>query len=125
MTCDNRSGYESLKLLFCVIYSPCCPQKANTKIVTRCVGKTHKIVITNDKGRLSKDEIERMVKDSEKFAAEDDAARKKVEAKNGVENYAYTVRTSMNDEKVKHLGVASEKLLTNLFRSDIHRAKTA
>lgn len=64
-------------------------------------GKTHKITITNDKGRLSKDEIERMVKDSEKFAAEDEAARKKVEAKNSVENYAYTVRTSLNDEKVK------------------------
>ena len=41
-----------------------------------------------------------MVKDSEKFAAEDEQARKKVEAKNSVENYAYTVRTSLNDEKV-------------------------
>ena len=41
-----------------------------------------------------------MVKDSEKFAAEDEQARKKVEAKNSVENYAYTVRTSINDDKV-------------------------
>ena len=63
-------------------------------------GKTQKITITNDKGRLSKEEIDRMVKDSEKFAAEDEQARKKVEAKNSVENYAYTVRTSVNDEKV-------------------------
>ena len=44
-----------------------------------------------------------MVKDSEKFAAEDEQARKKVEAKNGVENYAYTVRTSINDDKVHFL----------------------
>lgn len=49
---------------------------------------------------MSKEEIDRMVKDSEKFAAEDEVARKKVEAKNGVENYAYTVRTSINDDKV-------------------------
>lgn len=69
-------------------------------------GKTQKITITNDKGRLSKEEIDRMVKDSEKFAAEDEAARKKVEAKNGVENYAYTVRTSVNDDKVSSLTFA-------------------
>jgi L1 cell adhesion molecule like protein len=50
----------------------------------KTTGKKNKITITNDKGRLSKDDIERMVQDAEKYKAEDEAARKKVEAKNNV-----------------------------------------
>lgn len=63
-------------------------------------GKKNKITITNDKGRLNKEEIERMVQEAEKYAAEDEAARKKVEAKNGLENYAYNLRNTVRDEKV-------------------------
>ena len=63
-------------------------------------GKASKITITNDKGRLSKDEIERMVQDAEKFASEDEQARKRVEAKNSLENYAFSVRNSIKDENV-------------------------
>lgn len=63
-------------------------------------GKVNKITITNDKGRLSKEEIDRMVADSEKFAEEDKAALKKVEAKNGLENYSYSVKSSLSDDKV-------------------------
>ena len=59
------------------------------------------ITITNDKGRLSQDDIERMVKEAEKYAAEDDAMKEKIEAKNQLENYAYSMRNSMNDEKLK------------------------
>lgn len=51
------------------------------------VGVKNKITITNDKGRLSKDEIEKMVKDAEKYKAEDEEVKKKVEAKNEMENY--------------------------------------
>jgi molecular chaperone DnaK (HSP70) len=51
-------------------------------------GQKNKITITNDKGRLSKDEIERMVQEAEKYKAEDEEARKRIEAKNALENYA-------------------------------------
>merc|ERR1711977_657480 len=57
--------------------------------VEKSTGKEQKITITNDKGRLSQDEIERMVQEGEKYKAEDDANRNRIEAKNGLENYCY------------------------------------
>ncbi|KAL7237501.1 hypothetical protein ACSBR2_003742 [Camellia fascicularis] len=60
----------------------------------------NKITITNDKGRLSKEDIEKMVKDAEKYKAEDKEVKKKVEAKNALENYAYNMRNTVRDEKV-------------------------
>eukprot|EP01120_Amphizonella_sp_Union-15-10_P007618 TRINITY_DN258_c0_g1_i2.p1 TRINITY_DN258_c0_g1~~TRINITY_DN258_c0_g1_i2.p1 ORF type:complete len:670 (-),score=190.96 TRINITY_DN258_c0_g1_i2:99-2108(-) len=66
----------------------------------KTTGKSNKITITNDKGRLSKDEIDKMVKDAEKFKQEDEKAKKKVEAKNGLENYAYSMRNTLKEEKV-------------------------
>ena len=47
--------------------------------------KTNKITITNDKGRLSKDDIEKLVRDAEKFKAEDDVMKARIEAKNSLE----------------------------------------
>merc|ERR1712159_658026 len=64
-------------------------------------GKDSNITITNDKGRLSQDDIERMVKEAEKYAAEDDLMKEKIEAKNALENYSYSMRNSINDEKMK------------------------
>ncbi len=60
-------------------------------------GKSGKITITNDKGRLSKEEIERMVQDAEKYKEEDAATRRKVEARNGLENYAYSMKNTLKD----------------------------
>jgi len=60
--------------------------------------KNH-ITITNDKGRLSQEEIDRMVKEAEDAAEEDKAAKQRVEARNQLENYAYQIRNSMNDEE--------------------------
>merc|ERR1711979_18639 len=57
--------------------------------------------ITNEKGRLSQAEIDRMVQEAEKYKAEDDANKKKVEAKNGLENYCFTMRNTLNEEKLK------------------------
>ncbi|KAF1984879.1 heat shock protein 70b [Aulographum hederae CBS 113979] len=62
-------------------------------------GKTETITITNDKGRLSADDIERMVAEAEKYADEDKATREKIEAKNGLENYAYSLKNQLNDEE--------------------------
>merc|ERR1712224_105701 len=57
------------------------------------------ITITNDKGRLSKDEIERMVAEAEKYKSEDEDHRKKIEAKNSLENYCYSMRNTLKDSK--------------------------
>jgi len=62
-------------------------------------GNKNKITITNDTGRLSKDQIERMVADAEKFRQEDKAHKEKVEAKNHVEGYIYNMRNTITDEK--------------------------
>lgn len=59
---------------------------------------TLQITITNDKGRLSKEDIERMVSDAEKYKAEDEAAASRIAAKNGLESYAYNLRNSLNEE---------------------------
>merc|ERR1712184_231551 len=55
----------------------------------------------NDKGRLSKEEIEKMVQDAEKYKDEDDKLRKKVDAKNGLENYCFQMKNTLSDEKLK------------------------
>ena len=52
-------------------------------------------------GRLSKDEIERMVSDAEKFKAEDEGQRERITAKNGLESYAYNMKSTMEDDKLK------------------------
>ena len=59
------------------------------------------IKITNDKGRLSKDDIDRMVSDAERFKEADEAAKKVVDARNELEGYLYGIRNSINEETVK------------------------
>merc|ERR1711966_107985 len=72
----------------------------NVSAEDKSTGQKNKITITNDKGRLSKEEIERMVQEAEKYKAEDEEHKKKVEAKNGLENYGYNMKNTMNDENV-------------------------
>jgi len=81
----------------------------NVSALCKTTGKTEKITITNNKGRLSKDDIERLVKEAEKYKNEDELIRKKVEAKNGLENYTYSIRNTLNDEKLKDKFSAEEK----------------
>ena len=73
----------------------------NVSAAEKSTGKSNKITITNDKGRLSKDEIERLVKEAEKNAAADKAQMERVEAKNGLEAYLYNTRNAVQEEKVK------------------------
>jgi L1 cell adhesion molecule like protein len=61
----------------------------NVHALDKASGKAEKITITNDKGRLSKDEIEKMVQDAEKYKDQDDQVKKRIEAKNGLENYCF------------------------------------
>ena len=71
----------------------------NVSAAEKSTGKSQKITITNDKGRLSKDDIERLVEESDKYAAEDKAKAEVVVAKNELENYLYNMRNSIADGK--------------------------
>jgi L1 cell adhesion molecule like protein len=66
----------------------------------KTTGKIEKITITNDKGRLSQEQIEKMVRDAEKFKDDDLKQKERIESKNQLENYAYTIRSSLQDENI-------------------------
>ncbi|CAM8998893.1 unnamed protein product [Rhodiola kirilowii] len=72
----------------------------NVSAEDKTAGVKNKITITNDKGRLSKEEIEKMVQDAEKYKSEDEEVKKRVEAKNALENYAYNMRNTIKDDKI-------------------------
>jgi len=72
----------------------------NVSALEKSTGKENKITITNDKGRLSQDEIERMVSEAEKYKAEDDANRNRIESKNALENYCYSLKGSISGDEV-------------------------
>ena len=73
----------------------------NVSAADKGTGKINKITITNEKGRLSKDDIERMVNEAEKYKGEDEKIKRKVEAKNGFENYCFQMKNTLTDEKLK------------------------
>ena len=81
----------------------------NVSAIEKSTGKEQKITITNDKGRLSQDDIERMVAEAERYKAEDDANKNRVEAKNGLENYCYSLKSSIGSEEVKDKIPADDK----------------
>ena len=66
--------------------------------VEKGVGKSETISITNDKGRLTKEEIEQMIADAEKFADEDKAVKERIDAKHALQNYIYTMRNTIEDK---------------------------
>ncbi|MCL4140250.1 UNVERIFIED_CONTAM: hypothetical protein GTU68_011735, partial [Idotea baltica] len=73
----------------------------NVSAVDKSSGKESKITITNDKGRLSKEEIERMVQDAEKYKADDEKQKERIEAKNSLESYCFNLKSSLEDAKWK------------------------
>ena len=73
----------------------------NVSACDKASGKSERITITNEKGRLSKEDIDKMVQEAEKFKDEDNAVKAKVEAKNGLENYCFQMKNTLNDEKIK------------------------
>ncbi|ODV96992.1 hypothetical protein PACTADRAFT_65703 [Pachysolen tannophilus NRRL Y-2460] len=81
----------------------------NVSAVEKGTGKTNKITITNDKGRLSKDEIERMVAEAEKFKDEDEKEAKRISAKNALESYSYSLKNTLSEEGFKEKVDASER----------------
>lgn len=81
----------------------------NVSAVEKGTGKSNKITITNDKGRLSKEEIERMLAEAEKYKEEDEKEASRISAKNALESYAYSLRNTLTDEKVDEKLDASDK----------------
>merc|ERR1712238_227698 len=62
-------------------------------------GKAEKITITAEKGRLSEEEIERMVREAEEFAEEDKKVKERIDARNGLESYLYNLKNTLNDDE--------------------------
>jgi heat shock protein 1/8 len=73
----------------------------NVSAVDKSSGKQEKITITNDKGRLSKADIEKMVADAEKYKAEDDKQKERISAKNSLESYCFNMQSTVEDENMK------------------------
>ena len=92
----------------------------NVSALDKTTGKSNKITITNDKGRLSKEEIERMVNDAEKYKEEDAKVAERVAAKNGLESYAYQLRNTIQDEKIaSHIDAADKEKLNKAIDETI------
>lgn len=104
----------------------------NVSAVEKGTGKTNKITITNDGSRLSKDDIQKMVDDAEKFKKDDDEMRELLESKNSLENMIYTTKNAY-DEKLKTCDESQkekyngkiEKLdeVSKWFESNTHASK--
>ncbi|XP_064640203.1 heat shock 70 kDa protein cognate 4-like [Lineus longissimus] len=73
----------------------------NVNAVDSSTGKSNKITITNDKGRLTKEQIEQMVNDAEKYKEADSEQRNRVQAKNDLEGYLHQMKSTVEDDKIK------------------------
>jgi L1 cell adhesion molecule like protein len=93
----------------------------NVSAEDKTTGNKNKITITNDKGRLSKEQIERMVREAEQYKKDDDQAKERIEAKNGLENYSYSLRNTLKDENIASKLSADDKdKLTKAVDETIH-----
>merc|ERR1712217_829752 len=87
----------------------------NVSALEKGTGKAEKITITNDKGRLSKEEIEKMVADAERFKGEDDKQKERITAKNGLESFIFNLKSSLDNQEIK----------SKLSTEELSRAQTA
>lgn len=83
----------------------------NVTALEKSTNKENKITITNDKGRLSKEDIERMVNEAEKYRNEDDKQKECISAKNALESYCFNMKATMEDDKLKDKLSDSDKTL--------------
>ncbi|XP_071942534.1 heat shock 70 kDa protein IV-like [Antedon mediterranea] len=83
-------------------------------------GKENRVTITNDKGRLSKADIERMVNEAETFKAEDEAQRERIQAKNNLEGYVYNIKSTIEDPAVANkINSADKNTIENAVKDTI------
>lgn len=83
----------------------------NVTALEKSTNKENKITITNDKGRLSKEDIERMVNEAEKYRSEDEKQKETISAKNALESYCFNMKATMEDDKLKDKITDSDKTL--------------
>ncbi|KFB34963.1 hypothetical protein ZHAS_00000721 [Anopheles sinensis] len=83
----------------------------NVTALEKSTNKENKITITNDKGRLSKEDIERMVNEAEKYRTEDEKQKETISAKNALESYCFNMKATMEDDKLKDKISDSDKTL--------------
>jgi len=81
----------------------------NVSATDKTTNQSQRVTITNDKGRLSKEDIEQMIADAEKYKNEDEAVRETIQARNGLESYVYSMRNSMEDEKMRDMVPVDDK----------------
>ena len=85
----------------------------NVAASDKSTGKSNQITITNDKGRLSQEDIAKMVEEAERFKTEDEVIRKKIDAKNGLETYVYSLKNTLQDDKISsRIDADEENILT-------------
>ncbi len=80
----------------------------NVTALEKSTNKENKINITNDKGRLSKDNIERMINEAEKYRSEDEKQKETISAKNFLESYCFNMKATMEDDKLKDMIAESD-----------------
>ncbi len=90
----------------------------NVSAIEKSTGNNNKIAITNDKGRLNPKDIERLVKEADKYKEEDEKMRLKVEAKNQLEQMCYQYRQTLQEEKLKNIFTEEEKNKINKTTDD-------
>lgn len=83
----------------------------NVTALERSTNKENKITITNDKGRLSKEDIERMVNEAEKYRTEDEKQKETISAKNALESYCFNMKATMDEDNLKGKITDSDKTL--------------
>ena len=88
----------------------------NVSASEKSTGKVNNITITNDKSRLTKEEVEKMIAEAEKFKEEDEKNASRIEAKSKLENYCFSLKNSINDEKLQ---ISSEDKATIQEHIDI------
>nr|AFU72268.1 heat shock cognate 70 kDa protein [Solen grandis] len=81
----------------------------NVSACDKSTGKENKITITNDKGRLSKEDIDRMVHDAEKYKNEDEAQKERITSKNQLESYSFNMKSTVEDDNLKDKVSAEDK----------------
>ncbi|EAY02433.1 cytoplasmic heat shock protein 70, putative [Trichomonas vaginalis G3] len=91
----------------------------NVSAQDKSTGNVKKITIKNDKGRLSQADIDRMVSDAEKYKAQDEEAKKKIEAKNGLEGYCFGVRNSVNGELGSKIDAADKDAILKVVNDTL------
>ena len=85
----------------------------NVSAVEKSTGKEQKITIKNDKGRLTQEEIDQMINDAEKYKAEDEENKLKIDAKNDLDNYIFMVENMMRDDGTKNMPPEAVETLKN------------